>query len=534
MRLVLAALFLAGIVSAQSTIDGRVVNSVTHGGIEGVSVRLYTQKGVRYETVTASDGSFHIAGVEQGAYLYSIEKEGFEPPPRPETPGPEPTAQVNGKDPVQITFEMTAWTTLRGRVVDEDGNAVAQVPVQIRGPVPPREDNQIRTASDGIFQFNRLPPGEYRLVAQPKPANSAPVEGVRMEAVATYYPSAPDFAQAQPIAIRGIGEESGIEIRLRRVPVFHVRGVVLDDANEPAPGITVNISPAKPAPESRYVTTLARTDYYLPAFSSPESLIEKVITGRDGTFEFPSVPAGDWTIVASSEWQYEEAAHRDIRQTGEARTFVAKTDVDGLEIRLAGNFEFSASTVWPKDASSALRFAMLTLLPESARPEPGGFGSVKPDGKILFDRLYPGRYLVAPVMGGLGDIYVAEVQFGGRDVLGQAIDLTPNPPPMTVVYKTGGGVVRAQFEKEASGVFVLIPSEPQGGYPRSVPCDSKGPCEFRGLRPGDYFAAGFDHVDGTKLSDPEYVSSLIQSATRVHVAENGNELLNLPVNRWPD
>jgi hypothetical protein len=27
---------------------------------------------------------------------------------------------------------------------------------------------------------------------------------------------------------------------------------------------------------------------------------------------------------------------------------------------------------------------------------------------------------------------------------------------------------------------------------------------------------------------------LIQSATRVHVSENGNELLNLPVNRWPD
>jgi hypothetical protein len=81
---------------------------------------------------------------------------------------------------------------------------------------------------------------------------------------------------------------------------------------------------------------------------------------------------------------------------------------------------------------------------------------------------------------------------------------------------------------------VLIPAEPQGGYPRSVRCDSKGLCEFRGLRPGDYFAAAFDRVDGVKLSDPDYVSSLIQSATRVHVTENGNELLNLPINRWPD
>jgi Carboxypeptidase regulatory-like domain len=163
MRLALAALFLAGILPAQSTIDGRVVNSVTRGGIEGVSVEFYTQKGVRYETVTASDGSFHIAGVELGIYRHSIEKEGFEPPPRPEIPAPEPATQVNGKNPVQVVFEMTAWTTLRGRVVDDDGKPAAGVPVQIRGPVSPREDNQIPTASDGTFQFNHLPPGEYKL-----------------------------------------------------------------------------------------------------------------------------------------------------------------------------------------------------------------------------------------------------------------------------------------------------------------------------------------------------------------------------------
>jgi Carboxypeptidase regulatory-like domain len=427
MRLALAALFRAGIVPAQSTIDGRVVDSVTRGGIEGVSVEFYTQQGVHFETITASDGSFHISGVEQGAYLHSIEKEGFEPPRRPEIPGPEPTTQVNGKDPVQVVFEMTAWTTLRGRVVDDDGKPAAGVPVQIRGPVSPREGNQIRMASDGTFQFNRL----------------------------------------------------------------------------------------------------------LPAFSSPESLIDKVITTSDGTFEFPSVPAGDWRIAASSEWQYEEATRRDIQLTGEARAFLAKTDIEGLEIRLAGNFEFSASVVWPKDDSPAGRFGMIALRSESPRPE-SDFGAMKPDGTIRFEQMWPGRYFVAPIANGTSDIYVAEVQFGGRDVLGQAIDLTPNPPPMSIVYKSGGGVVRAQFEKEAPAIFVLIPAEPQGGSPRSVPCDSKGPCEFRGLRPGDYFAAGFDHVDGVKLSDPEYVSNLIQSATRVHVAENGNELLNLPINHWPD
>jgi hypothetical protein len=533
MRLALAALFLAGIISAQSTIDGRVINNATRAGIEGVSVLFYTLKGTQYRDVTASDGSFHIAGVQQGAYRYSVEKEGFELPPGPEFPAAPPMTQINGKDAVQVVFEMTAWTTLRGRVVGEDGKPAAQVSAQIRGALPLRGDNEIRTAADGSFQFNLLPPGEYRLVARPKPANSEPVQGVRMEAVATYYSSALDPEQAQTIAIRGIGEESGIEIRLRRVPVFHVRGVVLDEASKPARGITVSILPAKPPPWGRLGAALGGTVYYLPG-SASEPLADNAITAADGTFDFPSVPAGDWIVSANSEWQYEEATHRDIRQTGQATTFVGKTDTDGVEIHLAENFEFSASVVWPKDAPYAARFSMISLLAESTRPDPGGFGEMKPDGTVQFERLYLGRNLVAPIASGMPDIYVAEVQFGGRDVLGQVIELAPNPPPMTIVYKTGAGVIRAQFEKEAPGIFVLIPAEPQGGYPRCMRCDSKGPCEFRGLRPGDYYAAGFDRVDGVELSDPEYVSSLIHSATRVHVEENGNELLNLPINHWPD
>jgi hypothetical protein len=185
--------------------------------------------------------------------------------------------------------------------------------------------------------------------------------------------------------------------------------------------------------------------------SAWDALIDKVVTSSDGTFEFPSVPAGDWTIAASSEWQYEEATHRDILQSGEAQTFVGKTDIDGVEIHLAENFEFSASVVWPKDAPAAPRPSMIALVAESRHPDSGGFGEMEPDVTVRFERLYPGRYFVAPIVGGTPDMYVAEVQFGGCDVLGQVIDLAPHPPPMSIVYKTGAGVVRAQFEKEAPG-----------------------------------------------------------------------------------
>jgi hypothetical protein len=354
-----------------------------------------------------------------------------------------------------------------------------------------------------------------------------------METVATYYPSSADASQAQPINVRGTGEESGFEIRLRRVPVYRVRGIVLDEANKPALGIAVKIRLAHPTPTGRFTTSLGKTEYYLPGFVSAP-LIASVTTAADGAFEFPSVPQGDWSVVANSEWQYEEKTRRDIQQTGQAGVFLAKSDVDGVEIHLSPNFEFSASVIWPTDAPSAARWAMITLLPETAGVVEPSVGMIRADGSIQFDRVYPGRYTVAPVANGISNTYVAAVQFGGRDVLGQAIDLMPNPPPMQIVYKTGAGAVRAEFEKQTSGVFVLIPAGAEGGYPRSIPCDPKGVYEFGGLRPGDYFAVGFDRVDGTKLSEPAYVSNLLTMATRIRVDENSNQLLSLSVNRWPE
>jgi hypothetical protein len=533
MRLAVLTVLVAPILFAQSTIDGAVVNSVTRAGIEGVSVKFYTQKGVRYEATTASDGSFHIADVQPGEYRHSIEKEGFEPPPRPEFPSPESTTSINGKDAVHITLEMTAWTTLRGRVVDAEGQPAASVPIQIRGPLPPREDAMIRTAADGSFAFNRLPPGDYTLLARPDPATMAPVDSVRTEMVATYYPSSLDSAQAQSIAIRGIGDESGFEIRLRRVPVYRVRGTVFDEADKPARGISVSISPAHPSPSDRFRhSAMGRTEYYLPGVP-PDPPMYKTVTANDGTFEFPSIPVGEWTITANSEWRYEEATRRDIQQIGQAEAFVTKTDVEGVEIHIVSNFEFSASTIWPMDSPSKARWAMINLLPEGQRVEPSP-SQMKSDGTIFFERVYPGRYVVAPLANSVSTTYISEVQFGGRDVLGQAIDLAPNPPPMQIVYKSGAGRVRAQFEKDASGIFVLIPADPQGGYPRSVRCSSNGPCEFSGLRPGEYFVAAFDRVEGVKLSDPTSVSTLVALATRIRVEENGNQLITLPVNHWPD
>ena len=66
-------------------------------------------------------------------------------------------------------------------------------------------------------------------------------DGVRMGTVAIYYPSATEPAQAVRIPVRTGQNVSGIEIRLKSVPVHRVSGVVLNEAGKPAAHATVKL-----------------------------------------------------------------------------------------------------------------------------------------------------------------------------------------------------------------------------------------------------------------------------------------------------
>jgi hypothetical protein len=106
-----------------------------------------------------------------------------------------------GKDSLQVTFELLPWTTLRGRVVDPDGNPASNVPVEILGPRPGDIGRgEIVSGSDGSFTFTKLLPGAFTLLARPRAVKVAPQSGVRLQTVATFYPSALERSQAQPIA----------------------------------------------------------------------------------------------------------------------------------------------------------------------------------------------------------------------------------------------------------------------------------------------------------------------------------------------
>ena len=534
-RLVSAVLlfWLPGALCAQATVEGIVVNSITRAGIEGVPVRLYTQKGNRYETSTGAGGLFRVPGVQEGEYRATLEKEGFEQPTDHDSPDTQPAIRVSGKDSVQVTFELLPWTVLRGRVVTPDGNPAPNVSVDIWGPRASGVGHgDVVTGADGSFAFTKLLPGAFTLLAKPPAAKSA--VGGAPQTVATYYPSALERSQAQTITVRGAGEETGYEIVLRRVPVHSVRGVVRDEDGKPARGIRVEMAQADGS-SSRFRTLLAGVEFYLPPVPEFDFADDAVTTGADGAFEFPSVREGAWTIRAASDWKYQEDTRRDFQYIGQAPVLISRGDVENIEIRLASNFDLTAQ-IEPADGEQPQRidWAMMLLWPESAGIEPSA-GKANVGGTIAFERVYPGRYHLLPMASSAEGAYVSAVWFGGRNVLGEAIEFTNRPPPMRIVFKTGAGAIRAIINPAAASTLLVIPANYQSsGVPRSAKCLAGQPCEIRGLPPGDYLVAAFDRVDGDKLSNVVFLSSLAGRASSVRVEERAVAPVDLRVNSWPE
>ena len=202
-------------------------------------------------------------------------------------------------NPVRLRFELNPPAVIRGRVVGIDGNPA-------RALVDLGKGRTISTNAEGSFVFEKIAPGSYTLLARPsaiKPV-SAPGE-TRTEVVPTYYPSVVDPSQAESIMARAGTELNGYEIRLQSVPVYRVRGVVLNPDGKPAAKTVVELQARVPGEDNDqffWVGGGARESFSIRTgrVGLPETE-EPFVTGDDGAFEFLSVRSGLWTIRAEGE-----------------------------------------------------------------------------------------------------------------------------------------------------------------------------------------------------------------------------------------
>jgi hypothetical protein len=231
------------------TIQGQVLNAITGEPLKKASLNLQRIDMTRdmvsvpanYTTSTDASGKFGMKDLEPGKYQLRVTRNGFvatsygaRGPNRPGT-----TLSLNrGQNLKDVIFRLTPHGVVMGRVLDEDGDPVPYVRVQLMTYRYQQGKKQLSLAGGGStddlgdYRIFGVAPGKYFLsatannqgftFAEDRSAAPPPEE----DYVATYYPGTTDVASAAQLEVTPGGQLRDITLRLSKSHTIHVRGHV--------------------------------------------------------------------------------------------------------------------------------------------------------------------------------------------------------------------------------------------------------------------------------------------------------------------
>jgi protocatechuate 3,4-dioxygenase beta subunit len=501
------------------SVQGTVINSVTGVGISGATVELIGNG--HYETVTDGAGTFQFSGIRPGDYFTNVEKTLFIPPPQ--TSFPRPKIHVgSGKEPVRLSFELLPPATLRGRVFGIDGKPASHAKVDLgRGIV-------VTANEDGSFLFENVEPGRYTLTARPPAASAGFMQdGARMEILPTYFPSVLDASSAQEIRVPPGSDQGGFDIQLRAAPVHRVRGVVLDPDGKPEAKAVVEVMANAIGGEPLRFLSFPVGPFAIRggAPSASYALIEPAVTEADGSFEFPSIPVGDWTLRAESDAVDVPGALHQIQFHGSEGIRIGRSDVDDVRIQLRPVFDLGLSVEFADGSPAAENSAPALSF------NPVGFAVLAQVKQNRLENLQPGTYRSSDLMMFDGPYYAARVLVGDTDVTGQPVQLSPSSPPIRVILGPAA-TLRGVVDKGEGAAVILWPQTTMpGDFGRSISCGAGGVFEIGGLPPGDYYAIAVERYDAREMTSAAYLQGMIPRATGVQIEEGATVSLELNLTR---
>jgi protocatechuate 3,4-dioxygenase beta subunit len=225
----LGFLFCATLAAQPASMEGTVVNQATGQPLAGVHVRLVTgdfsdsgDDQIVYGAISDRAGHFSITNMKPGIYMVFPERAGFVQAPSAQPAAPFTFVPLKpGQQLAGYKLEVTPRATISGRVVDEYGDPVQHVEVQLE---PASGSPQIDpfagrqgTSTDDRGEFHIVAsPGRYYLKApnfqeQHEYAPEIRTDGTSAAPyVATYYPSAASASAASIVqAAPGQGPSLG-------------------------------------------------------------------------------------------------------------------------------------------------------------------------------------------------------------------------------------------------------------------------------------------------------------------------------------
>ena len=346
----------------------------------------------------------------------------------------------------------------------------------------------------------------------------------------TYYPSSTSMAMATVVHVASGEEQSGVDIAVRPIPVVRVSGHVIGPSG-PVPNITLRLVAADP--------TVMRT--------SPATLIDTPMSLADGN--------GDFTFFGVAPGPYTLFAFRKPASGSEPIVWAADTiavgdrDVTGFVVNLQTGARIGGRVL--VEGSKPLTPDALGRLAIVPRPMPGSPGSlltivtqarVDTAGRFVTNQIVAGAYTLTATGVPPGWTVKSAVRANGDNIYDRPFDLTMSGVDDIVVTLTDristleGVARRANGEPAVTATVAVFPTDralwrlPGVGSRRvQVAAPARdGRYSFRDLPSGEYFVVAVEWPSAD-FSDPQVLSALMPSATRVTIGEGQNVRTDLRV-----
>lgn len=457
--------------------------------------------------VTTDAGGQFRAVLTPGRYDVRAERSGYLSTPA----GVAALSLIPGETLKDVTIKLTQHAVITGRVVDADGEPLAQVRVQClrwttMGPNGQRTlipQSSSGTNDQGEYRIFGIVPGHYIVSAE------AGVVGV--EYVTLFAPGVTGLAAAQEIDLAPGTTRAGIDFRMRRFPVVEVSGKVT--GAEGLVGTAVSLLPRNPA------LLMSSTRQH----SAP--------VNPDGTFVLRNVPPGSYILHTAVFRTGGIPSQNQQRLTGRMNLDVAGRDLSGLTLALKPGVNLKGQ-IHAED-EPPLDSVNLWFQPQDGGGFSGGANSrVDREGRFAVSSLDPLIYRIQT--GGLPKgYYVKSVQMGGvpapEAATPGALDLSGLIGEVIVTLERGtaevSGKVLDQKQRPASDVQVMVVNA-QGEIVRSTTSLIDGQYRIAELPPGTY---RFFPVVDADISDPQTLDRLSAAAPKISLAKSARETLNLEV-----
>lgn len=481
-------------------------------------------------TVTNAGGRFELRGIDPGRYRLSVSRVGFVTKEYGQKKSEDPGAVLTlrpGQEIKDLLFRLIPSGVIAGRILDEDGEVLPSVNVTAAKEV--YSDGKRTLAMGATVETNDL--GEYRLfglspgryfVSAVYPRwsrfaggeDSGGSESDQQGYAKMYYPGTADAGKAIFIDLKGGEEVPSIEILLRKVLAYRIRGRVYNQINhKPGTGTNVLLMPK---------TNRREWDSVQPAN------VEK----QDGSFDISEVLPGSYVLTAL--W-FDEGKIYSTRMPVE----VGNADVDGLAVMIGPGMTITGQIIW--DGKPALEKDELTVRPRpvdlnlgsqsSTRVTPGNFFTLKDIGEGTYD---------AEVAGESKDCYIKDVQYGASSALEGGFTVVRGAPAaLEITISSHGarvqGAVTDADGLPAVGVWVvLVPDakyRTQYRLYKTQTTDQYGHFDLRGIPPGEYKLFSWEEVELGAWEDPEFLKPFEEKGGTIALQQGDQKMLNLPTIR---